>query len=150
MRQQGPPRRVVRPQSASSRAATAALLDGTDSEAESSLLREARRLGLPVPETQVHLVPGRRFRYDAVWTEWKVAVEVQGGVYAHRGAKKCPQCGETPSGKHTRGAGYESNATKSALAQIQGYIVLYITPRMIKKGEAGKLITTALQAHGWQ
>jgi hypothetical protein len=83
-------------------------------------------------------------------TEIIQMLQAEGGVYAHRGAKKCPQCGETPSGKHTRGAGYESNATKSALAQIQGYIVLYITPRMIKKGEAGKLITTALQAHGWQ
>jgi hypothetical protein len=111
-------------------------IHGGESLAEDVLLNRISMLRLPKPETQVKLIPGRRFRFDVVWPEYKVAVELQGGVYRN--------------GRHVRGAGYESDAEKSALAQALGYMVLYVTPQQVRKGVAGVLIMQALESRGWK
>lgn len=127
-------------------------LGGVESEAEAALLNRVDLAGLPTPDTQVRLIPGRRFRYDFVWDEsWlKLVVELQGAVYKAKGAKRCPMCGEVPSGRHTRGTGYEADSRKAALAVAQGYAVIYVTPGMVASGEAITLIRAALIARGWK
>jgi len=47
---------------------------------------------------------------DAVWLEWRVAVEVHGGVHA--------------GGRHTRGQGFINDREKMNEAQLLGWIVL--------------------------
>lgn len=113
----------------------ATVLGEAESMPEALLLNRIQRHGLPKPETQVQLIEGRRFRYDVVFRQWKVAVEVQGGIWS--------------GGAHVRGQGYEANAVKSALAQIEGYICLYVTPGQINDNTAVFLIDRALRSRGW-
>lgn len=103
---------------------------------ELKLVGRIQRHGLPTPTLQVALIPGRRFRWDVVFPEQKVAVELQGGVFAN--------------GRHTRGAGFESDCEKAALGQIAGYICLSLTPGMVESGLALTLIEQALHARGWR
>jgi very-short-patch-repair endonuclease len=110
-------------------------LSGAESVPEAVLLNRLARLHLPVPRTQGQIIQGRKYRFDATWPEFKVAVEVQGGQWTR--------------GRHNRAAGYESDAEKSALAQIEGWIVLAVTPSMINKGLADFLIRRALEVRGW-
>jgi hypothetical protein len=125
-------------------------MGGAESEAEFKLINRLTLMGLPKPQLQACIVPGRKFRFDATWPMYKVAAEVQGAVYKARGAKRCPVCKEVPSGRHTRGYGYEADAEKSALAQIDGWMVICVTTQMIENGIAGNLIRDALIARGWR
>lgn len=116
---------------------------GGESEAESRLLRRLARAGLPTPETQAKLIEGRQFRYDASWpAPYKVCVEVQGGV-------RYRKTDIAESGAHSYGMGIENDAVKSALAQLDGWIVLAVTPHMVNSGLAVDLISRALLARGW-
>ena len=111
-------------------------LGGVESEPEAALINRLRLAGAPKPHTQQQLIQGRKYRFDLAWPAYKVAVEVQGAVYAQ--------------GRHVRGAGYETDCEKSALAQIEGWIVVYATPGMVKTGMAGFLILEALKARNWR
>lgn len=69
---------------------------------------------MPEPEREHVFARPRRFRFDFAWPAYKVAVEMEGGVWT--------------GGGHNRGAGYASNCEKYNIAQIQGWIVLrYVT-----------------------
>lgn len=116
---------------------------GGESEAEARLLRRLARAGLPTPETQAKLIEGRQFRYDVSWpAPYKVCVEVQGGV-------RYRKADIAESGAHSYGMGIENDAVKSAMAQLDGWIVLAVTPHMINSGVAVDLISRALLARGW-
>lgn len=52
----------------------------------------------------------RRWRFDACWPAFRVAVEIHGG--------------EFNSGRHNRGAGLRDDCEKMRAAQLQGWIVL--------------------------
>ena len=71
---------------------------------EAILLNRLERVGLPRPEVQYRIVPGRRWRWDLAWPTHRLAVEVQGGIYT--------------GGRHVRGAGYEADAQKRNAAQL--------------------------------
>lgn len=101
---------------------------------EALLLHRCERAGLPLPQTQVALIPGRRWRYDAVWAAERVAVEVQGSTWTQ--------------GRHTRGRGYRNDAEKRAAAQLAGYLVLDVTADMLRDGSAVALIAAALRLTG--
>lgn len=115
---------------------------GGDSEPEARLLRRLARAGLPPPETQAKLIEGRQFRYDLSFSVFKVCVEVQGGV-------RYRKTDIAESGAHSYGMGIENDAVKSALAQLDGWIVLAVTPHMVNSGLAVDLISRALLARGW-
>lgn len=108
---------------------------GGESEPEARLLRRLARAGLPTPETQQRLISGRQYRWDFSWGQWHVAVECQGGVWNQ--------------GRHVRGDGYQEDCIKSALAQLDGWLTLSVTPAMISTGLAVDLISRALLARGW-
>lgn len=112
-------------------------MHGAESLPERRLLWAMERAGLPALDMQVRLIPGRKFRYDFVFpAPLNVAIEVQGGQYVR--------------GAHNRPQGYARDAQKAALAQIQGYMVLYVTPDQIASGEALTTICAALKARGWE
>jgi len=77
------------------------------------LLCEAANLVLP--ETEFKFWPGRRFRFDYAWLEYKIAVEIEGGVFIR--------------GRHSRGVGMINDMIKYNYAAMTGWIVLRYTPQ---------------------
>ena len=100
------------------------------SELEATLLFQFRAYGLPAPEREYRFRPERRWRFDFAFLDNKVAVEVEGGVWAN--------------GRHTRGSGFENDCRKYAEAAIQGWRVIRVTGGMVESGEAIQLIERAL------
>jgi very-short-patch-repair endonuclease len=100
------------------------------SHLEDRLVSQIAACGLPTPEREGVLVPGRRFRCDLFWPAAKVICEVEGDVW--RG------------GRHSRGAGMTSDAEKYNLLTILGWKVLRVTSGHIKSGEAVQWIASAL------
>ncbi len=81
-----------------------------------------RANGLPVPEREARLHPTRKWRVDYAWRDALLVVEIEGGVYVR--------------GRHTQGAGYESDCEKYDELTLLGYRILRFTPRMVKSGYA--------------
>lgn len=89
---------------------------------------------LRVPEREVALITGRKFRWDFVW-RWPeypgLAVEVQGGTW-----KK---------GAHSSGRGIERDCEKACLAALAGYRTMFFTTDMVKDGRAVEWLRRALK-----
>ena len=92
------------------------------SDLEELLFQHIKLVGLPEPEREYRFAPPRRFRADFAYPERKLLIEVEGGVWTR--------------GRHTRGAGYTSDAEKYNLATVKGWRVLRFTGDMIKNGSA--------------
>jgi hypothetical protein len=73
--------------------------------------------GLPEPVAEYRFAPPRRWRFDFAWTEHKVALEVDGGVFTN--------------GRHTRGAGVLKDMEKLNTAAIAGWRVVRCTPQQL-------------------
>lgn len=114
-----------------------AALGGAQSLREAELAIRMEMAKFPAFDTQLKLIPGRRFRFDVVFPwPWKVAVELQGGQHVR--------------GRHNRSQGYEADSVKSALAQSLGWLVIAVTPAQVKDGTAVALISGALRSRGWE
>lgn len=91
------------------------------SDLEEHLAGQIRMRGLPTPEREYRFHPVRRWRFDFAWPNLMVAVEVEGGIYAH--------------GRHTRGAGFAADCVKYNEALMAGWQVLRVTSEEIKSGK---------------
>ena len=100
------------------------------SDLEELLFQHIKLVGLPEPEREYRFAPPRRFRADFAYPERKLLIEVEGGVWTR--------------GRHTRGAGYTSDAEKYNLATVKGWRVLRFTGDMIKDGSAINTIEKVL------
>lgn len=78
--------------------------------------------GLPMPTKEFRFHPTRKWRFDYCWLKEKVAVEIDGAIWAR--------------GRHTRGAGVLKDNEKINEAQRLGYRVFRFTPQQLIKGEA--------------
>ena len=96
------------------------------------------------PVTQFRPISGRKWTVDFAWPELKVAVEVQGGIWAKR---KDPITGKTLGTAHT-GRGHERDMEKMNSLQIAGWIVLQFSSSMINKNpnKIAEVISRALVA----
>jgi len=101
------------------------------SDLEELLFQHIKLVGLPLPEREYRFAPPRRFRADFAYPERKLLIEVEGGVWTR--------------GRHTRGAGYTSDAEKYNLATVKGWRVLRFTGDMIKSGMAVSTIEQMLK-----
>jgi very-short-patch-repair endonuclease len=101
------------------------------SDLEQQLAFQVRAAQLPEPVREHRFCPPRRFRFDLSWPDRKVACEIQGGVWN--------------GGRHTRGAGAESDAEKLSLAAVDGWRVLVVTAKHVQSGEALTWIERALR-----
>jgi len=102
----------------------------TESELEYTLRYMIALSGLPAPEQEVCLIPGRRFRVDFLWREQKLVVEAEGAVWTQ--------------GRHTRGGGYSADCEKYNLLTLAGYRVLRFTTATVLDGTAVTMIRQAL------
>lgn len=114
------------------------------SDLEETLLFQMHAVGLPEPERNVAFVPGRKFTVDFAWPDLRIAIEVEGGIFALKGAKRCPVCGLVEAGAHGRGWGIVRDIEKGNLAVLLGWRLFRVTARMIESGEALALIERAL------
>lgn len=78
---------------------------------------------------EVRFWPTRRWRIDILVAD-SVAVEVDGGGWV--------------MGRHSRGAGIEADAEKSAHIAISGYRLIRVTPKHVQSGEALNWIEAAI------
>ena len=74
--------------------------------------------------------PARRWRFDAAYPSRKIAVELDGGVYA--------------GGRHVRGAGFEKDCEKINEAQVLGWNVYRFTTRQMHAGAMLDVLDRAL------
>lgn len=71
----------------------------------------------PTPERQHRFYPNRRWAFDFAWPLYKVAVEIEGGVWS--------------GGRHTRAAGFIKDCEKYNAAVLMGWRVLrFPTPAL--------------------
>lgn len=71
----------------------------------------------------------RRFRFDFAWTNYKVAVEIEGGTWV--------------KGRHTTGKGFQNDCEKYNLAAVNGWIVIRGDSAMVRDG---RLLDWAIRA----
>jgi very-short-patch-repair endonuclease len=103
------------------------------SDLEAELMFQLRVHKIKGWTREVVFAPPRRWRADFLWEEpQKLVVEVMGGLWGGQG-------------RHSRMDGFSRDAEKSAMAQLLGYTVIYVTPTMLKDGTAIELIKRALR-----
>lgn len=85
------------------------------------------------PVAEYRFCASRRYRLDVAFVAEKLGVEIQGGGWIH--------------GRHSRGAGMEQDAEKSALLAILGWRVIYCTPRQVSRGIVWGWIQQCLATH---
>jgi hypothetical protein len=55
--------------------------------------------GFPRPTPEHRFILPRRFAFDWAWVPWKVALEVEGGLFGR--GKRCPLCGRRGAAGHS-------------------------------------------------
>jgi hypothetical protein len=102
------------------------------------LLTRIRQTGLPEPTLEYQFDETRRWRFDLAWLDrlYPVAVEINGGTWARKGAERCPVCGQVPVGRHVTGKGYENDREKINAATERGWRVFEYTTRQVLDDEA--------------
>ena len=76
-----------------------------------------RAAKLPEPVPEFRFAPPRRWRFDWCWPAYKLALEVQGGLFVQ--------------GRHSRGAALLKEHEKLNTAAQMGWRVLYVTPKQL-------------------
>lgn len=95
---------------------------------------------------EYHFHPVRRWRIDIVFVDQRIAVECEGGIWI--GAKQGEPGKRNDRGAHTGGTGYEKDIQKYNEIALAGWMLLRVSGKMIKSGEALTLIERALKARG--
>lgn len=90
---------------------------------------DARGLPRPIHEYEFHR--GRKWRFDFCWPDWDIALEVQGGLFVQ--------------GRHNQGAAMLQEHEKLNAAALDGWFVLYTTPKDVESGKVFELLGEALK-----
>lgn len=83
-------------------------------------------------ERELMLIPGRRFRFDFVFSDNWLIAEIEGGTWS--------------GGRHTRGKGFEQDCIKYNLALELGWRVLRFTSSLVNNGTAADSVERILDA----
>lgn len=84
-----------------------------------------------IPEREYVFARPRRYRWDFAFVARKIAVEIDGAIWTQ--------------GRHTRGAGVESDMRKANLGVSLGWRIYRFSPAMVNNGEAINAIKEALR-----
>ncbi len=102
------------------------------SELETHLLLSVRAAGLPEPVREYKFHPTRKWRIDFCWPGFRLAVEVEGGIY--RG------------GGHTHVKDLKRDMEKSNALTLLGWRLLRFHGDQVRSGEAVEIIKQAMGA----
>jgi hypothetical protein len=91
------------------------------SKGEEKFISQLEEFGFPTPEEEYKFLDSRRFRFDFAWPQVYIAVEIEGGTWV--------------AGRHSRGAGFESDCVKYNFAARDGWRVYRFTTAMVKSRE---------------
>lgn len=105
------------------------------------------RNGIPAPFFEFEFLPGRKFRFDMAWVLYKVALEIEGGIYGSNG-KRCKACKQPIGGAHRSVPGILRDIEKSNLAQLNGWIYMRVQPSLLF--DFAKPILHVLKSRGYQ
>jgi hypothetical protein len=98
------------------------------------LLLQMKAAGIPTPEQEVKFERTREWCFDYAWKGWKIALEVEGGIWTH--------------GRHVRGTGFTRDCEKYNRAAILKWMLLRVTTDMVKDGRAIDTLREAFSARG--
>lgn len=103
----------------------------------------SRRLPPPTPEYRFHAE--RKWRFDYAWPQWKVALEVEGGVFGF----KDPKTGKHRSGgAHSSITGIKRDIEKYNYAGAMGWTVIRCLPTTLLQKETLAFVKAALESRG--
>lgn len=97
--------------------------------------------GLPAPVLEHKFHMERRWRFDLAWVTQKVALEIQGGLFA---GKPCQVCGRRSGGRHNHPEAMRNEYEKLNAAATLGWRVLFILPEEALKISTMQLIGAAI------
>jgi len=87
------------------------------------LMQDLKRSAfIPAPVLECSFHPNRKWRFDLAWPEWRVAVEIEGGVWK--------------IGRHQRPRGFQGDLDKYNYAAIIGWFVLRFSVKDVETGKA--------------
>lgn len=86
---------------------------------------------IPQPTPEYHFDSKRKWRFDWAWPDYKVALEVEGGVWT--------------GGRHTRGEGFLRDLEKYNEAACQGWLLLRTTPDKLRTLETADNVSRAIR-----
>lgn len=89
---------------------------------------EAKGWACPIPEYR--FAPLRRWRFDWAFTDHKIAIEIQGGIFK--------------AGRHVRGAAMLKEYDKLNEAAILGWRIIFLTPKQFEGGEVFAILERAI------
>jgi very-short-patch-repair endonuclease len=91
-----------------------------------------KECGLPEPTTEYKFHSERKWRFDFAWPEFRVALEVEGGIWI--------------GGRHNRGRGFKKDMEKYNSAARLGWRVLRFEPSQLCMAETVRMITDSLNS----
>ncbi len=117
-----------------------------DSAGEERFLFQCRAHGLPpvVREHKFAVQLGRLWRFDFAWTDYLVAVEIEGLVQKYIDGTLYA------IGRHASFSGFEGDCIKYANAAILGWRVLRFNQRLVTDGTAIDMTMELLKRQGWR
>lgn len=104
------------------------------SDGERALLFHLKVAGVPAPLAEFRFHPTRKWRFDFAWTDEKVALEVEGGIWV--------------GGRHNSPVGFQKDMEKYNEAAIAGWCVLRATTKEVLDGSVVKTLQRALENRG--
>ena len=104
----------------------------TKSELEELLAFQIKAADLPKPEREFMFAKPRRFRADFAWPDFKLLVEIDGGLYQSRSG-------------HRSVKGVKRDMVKGNLAALQSYVYLRFNAEQIHDGSALDIIELVLR-----
>lgn len=114
---------------------------GSFSALEETFAWQCKAAGFPEPVRQHRFCPGRLFRADFAWPEYKLIVECEGGIFARK--MKDGQ----DYGWHQSIGRMRSDMEKYNLAALAGWRVLRYSGAEIKSGKAVNEVEQALKSN---
>ena len=101
--------------------------------AENLLAKQIANRKIPEPVREYRVWDQRRWRFDFAWPNYKIAVEVHGGLFI--------------SGRHSRGMGQQGDFDKMNVAQLLGWNVFQFSTGDVKKGVAVECLENLFEFH---
>lgn len=77
-----------------------------------------RANNLPIPEPEFQFHPKRKWKFDYAWEEYKIALEVEGGIFT--------------GGRHTRPKGFIGDMEKYNSAAVLGWRIIRVQPKELE------------------